>query len=84
MNRDRIRAVVIESLAQIAPEADPSGLDRSASSREVLDIDSMDFLRFVSALHAALGVDVPEREYSRVDSLDGAVSDLAQRLDASS
>lgn len=42
-----------------------------------------DFLNFVIALHASLGVDVPETDYSRLATLNGAVDYLANRLGAS-
>jgi acyl carrier protein len=80
MNREAIRAAVLESLAQIAPDADASELDPHASLREELDIDSMDFLRYVGALHRALGVEVPERDYGEVDSVGGAVAYIEKRL----
>lgn len=80
MTNDEIRAAILESLSEIAPEADPSTLDPGESLRDELDIDSMDFLNFVTALHERLGVSIPETDYPKVDSLDGAVSYLASRL----
>jgi acyl carrier protein len=47
-----------------------------------LDLDSMHFLRLIEALHEKTGVDVPEADYPRLDSLDGAAAYLAQRLGA--
>lgn len=79
MTNDEIRAAVLESLSEIAPEADPSTLGDDDSLREELDIDSMDFLAFVTALHDKLGVSVPESEYAQVDSIGGAVSYVAAR-----
>jgi acyl carrier protein len=80
VTNDEIRAAILESLSEIAPEADPSTLDPGESLRDELDIDSMDFLNFVTALHERLGVSIPETDYPKVDSLDGAVSYLASRL----
>ncbi|MCC7536396.1 MAG: acyl carrier protein [Deltaproteobacteria bacterium] len=81
-SRDDLRAAYLAELARIAPEADLSSLDPAADVREELDIDSMDVLHLVTALHARLGVDVPERDYVRVTTLDGAVAYLATRLGA--
>ena len=39
----------------------------------------MDFLNFVIALHRALGIDIPEADYGRLATLDGAVEYLAGR-----
>jgi acyl carrier protein len=53
--------------ATLAPDAD---------IREALDIDSMDFRNFVTALHKKLGIDIPERDYPRLVTLAGAVAYL--------
>jgi acyl carrier protein len=80
MTRDELRAAVVGALAAIAPETDPSAIDATASLRDELDIDSMDFLAFVTALHDRTGVTVPETEYPSVDSIDGAVAYLAAHM----
>ena len=49
MNQPDIRAVVQEELGNIAPEIDLSTIDPTADLREALDINSMDFLNFVTA-----------------------------------
>ena len=45
--------------------------------RDQLDLDSMDLLNFVIGLHTALGVDIPEADYSKLATLDGCVDYLA-------
>ena len=75
-----IRAVVQEELGNIAPEMDVGAIDPSADFREALDIDSMDFLRFVTAIHHRLGIDVPEVNYPKLVTLDRAVAYLETRL----
>jgi acyl carrier protein len=79
MTNDQIRTSVLAALASIAPEADMSTLDPRRSLREQLDLDSMDFLNFVVALHKALGVDVPERDYAKLDALEPGIEYLARR-----
>lgn len=75
-----IRAVVQEELGNIAPEMDIGAIDASADLREALDIDSMDFLTFITAIHRRLGVNVPEVDYPKLTTLDGAVAYLAAKL----
>jgi acyl carrier protein len=75
-----IRAVLQEELGNIAPEMDLRNLDPRADLRESLDIDSMDFLNFVIAVHHRLGVDIPELDYPRLITLDGAVAYLGTKL----
>jgi acyl carrier protein len=82
MNDSDIRAVLRDELGNIAPEADFSALDPSADLREALDIDSMDFLNFVIAIHKRLAVDIPEIDYPKLVTLDGAVRYLKPKVAA--
>ena len=66
----------------MAPELDEAALKADKSFRDQLDIDSMDFLNYVIALHEALGIDIPESDYASVASIDGAVAYLSARLKA--
>jgi acyl carrier protein len=75
-----IRTVVQEELGNIAPEMDIGAIDPSADLREALDIDSMDFLTFITAIHRRLGVNVPEIDYPKLTTLDGAVAYLEARV----
>jgi acyl carrier protein len=77
-----LRRIVLDALAGVAPELDEATLAFDKSFRDQLDIDSMDFLNYVIALHEALKVDIPEGDYARVASIDGAVAYLAAKLKA--
>jgi acyl carrier protein len=79
MNREQIRATVLEVLGQIAPEADPNAIDPRLNLRDQLDIDSMDFLNFLIALDEQLHVDIPERDYGQLTTLDACVEYLLSR-----
>jgi acyl carrier protein len=72
MSNIDVDAVLREELGNIAPEVDLKMIDPRADLREALDIDSMDFLNFVTAIHHRLGVDIPEIEYPKLVTLDGA------------
>jgi acyl carrier protein len=74
-----IRAVVREELGNIAPEIDMNLVDPSANLRDALDIDSMDFLNFVTALHHRLGIDIPEIDYPKLNTLNEAVNYLTAK-----
>lgn len=82
MNRDEIRTAVTDALASVAPEADFETLNARRPLRDQLDIDSFDFLNVVLRLHERLGVDVPEADYTKLATLDGAIDYLAARLAA--
>jgi acyl carrier protein len=79
MSDAEIRAVLLEELGSIAPEIDVQKIDPAADLREALDIDSMDFLNFVTAIHHRLGIDIPELDYPKLATLDGAIAYLESR-----
>lgn len=80
MSTTDIRAAIKEELSNIAPEMDLATIDPSADLREALDIDSMDFLNFITAMHRRLGVNVPEVDYPKLFTLDGAVAYFEAKL----
>jgi acyl carrier protein len=83
VNETHIRTVLQEELGNIAPEMDLQKLDPAADLREALDIDSMDFLNFVIAVHHRLGIDIPELDYPKLTTLDGAATYLKSKLGVS-
>ena len=80
MTRDEIRNAVLAALTSVAPEIDARTLPPDAAFRQEFDLDSMDFLNFVIALHTHLGVDVPEADYAKVATLNEAIDYLAVRV----
>ena len=82
MTGQEIRAMVLRLLSDIAPEADIAGIKPDVSLRDQLDIDSMDFLNFLIAVNAELHVDIPERDYPKLATVDACVAYLAERLKA--
>lgn len=72
-------ALIRDVLAGIAPEAADSPLAPDADLRETLDLDSMDYLNFIIALHERTGADIPEVDYPKLVSLEGAVAYLASK-----
>ena len=74
---DAIKTTVLRILGEIAPEADLRALKPAVSFRDQLDIDSMDFLNFVIAVHKALDVEIPEADYPKLATLDGCLTYLS-------
>jgi acyl carrier protein len=77
-----IRKVLQEELNNIAPEVDIASVDPAADLRETIDIDSMDFLNFITAVHHRLNIDIPEIDYPKLVTLDGAIVYLKAKLGA--
>jgi len=76
MNRDELRQQILEALAEVAPEADLPSLSHNISIRDQLDIDSMDLLNFIIGIHKRLNVDIPERDYPKLVTIDGCTEYL--------
>ena len=77
---NELRATILDSLLSVAPDVDAATLDSRREFREQFDFDSMDYLSFATALHARLGVDVPEVDYRKLGTLDGCVRYVAAAL----
>lgn len=77
MTTAEARALWIEVLSDFAPEVDFAAVDPARDLREQLDIDSLDFLNALVALHARTGVDVPESDYGEIATLESAAAYLA-------
>ena len=73
-----LRALVISVVCQVAPDVDPAAIDPDASLAEQLDIDSMDFLNIVVEINARTGIEIPERDYPKLSTLNDAVGYLAR------
>jgi acyl carrier protein len=73
------RTHVLAALATVAPEVDGTTLAGDRPLRAQMDIDSVDYLHFLIALQHATGVDIPERDYAQVATLDGLLAYLDAR-----
>ncbi len=76
MNRDEIKAALLQQIGNIAPEADLSKLDPAVDFREELDIDSIGFLNLVIALAEQLKIPIPEKDYPRLRTIENALGYL--------
>jgi len=78
MTDAELKTLVMDTILEIAPEADFDTLDPDDGLREQLDLDSMDFLNVVIGLHEALGIDIPEADYPKLFTLNDAVAYLRE------
>ena len=79
MTREEIKSAVLRILRTIAPEIDPAEIKSDVEFRDQFDIDSMDFLNFIIALHKEMRVEIPEADYPKLTTLDGCVDYLVSR-----
>jgi acyl carrier protein len=79
MTRAEIHDGVTQALIFVAPELASARLKADVPLRDQVDLDSMDFLRFVMELHRRFGIEVPETDYQALASLSGAINYIAGR-----
>ncbi len=70
------RELLRTTLHRVAPEADLDQVGPDETIQEALDLDSIDFLNLVVALHEATGVDIPERDYPELTTVERCVAYL--------
>jgi acyl carrier protein len=80
VNDTEIRARVIGTIKQVAPELEEGELRVDKPLRDQIDLDSMDWLNVLVALHEKLGVDIPEVDYGKLVTLNDLVAYLGAKL----
>lgn len=80
MDDTELRDAVVAELRAIAPEVAADELVDTRPLRRQVDLDSLDWLRFLVALHERLGVDIPEADYPQLATLADLVGYLRARL----
>ena len=79
LTAEALRDTILDVLGSIAPELDPAALRPDAPLREQIDLDSFDFLNVLIALHKRLGVEVPEKDYAELQTLNGMTRYFGRR-----
>jgi len=71
-------ATVVAIIVSVAPEAkdEVTTIDHSSDVFEDLGLDSMDHLAVMTEIAEQTGIEIPEREYSRLRS----VASIAERI----
>jgi acyl carrier protein len=80
MTRGDIKVGVLETLGEIAPEADLQNIKPDVDLRDQIDIDSMDYLNFVIALDERFLAQIPEQDYTKFVTLNACIEQLESLL----
>jgi len=80
MNEIQLKEIILGSLKQIAPDAPVDTLAPDDNLREALDIDSFDHLNFLIDLNGKLGVEIPEKDYGKLNTLAEIMDYLTLRV----
>ena len=77
MTEAELRTIFLEELSKIAPDIEVASVGGHDHIQDDLELDSMDVLNLVTALHDRTGVNIPEADYPKIETLDKAVAYLA-------
>lgn len=80
MDSTELQRGLVELVRRIAPDLEPATLDPRAPLREAVDLDSMDFLNLLAAIHERYGVAIPDAEAGRLRTLADLEAYLRPRL----
>lgn len=80
MDEQTLKQKILEILVSIAPEVEPDEIRPTRTLRSQVDLDSMDWLNFLVALHEQLKVDIPEADYQKLVTLDDLIRYLQAKL----
>ena len=83
MSEAEIRAGVLGIIKSIAPELEEAELKADRPLRDQIDLDSMDWLNVLVAVHEKLRVDIPEADYGKLVTLNDLVTYLGRRVPSS-
>lgn len=82
MNPSELRGIVIATLQGIAPEVEAARLRDDLPLRRQVDLDSMDWLNFLLALHQRFGIEIPEADYAKLVTLADLVAYIEKKAAA--
>ena len=82
MTKEDIKQVVLDIIADIAPDEDLSNIKPDVRLRDQMQLDSMDFLDIVMELRKQHGIEVPEADYVQLASLDSCAEYLHPKFEA--
>lgn len=79
MNDDEIKKIIVELLKKTAPDTEPEKLRPDDDIRHTLEIDSFDALQFVVALDERFGIDTPEEDYGKINTMKSLIYYIQQK-----
>jgi len=80
MTKEEVKQIVLDIIAEIAPDEDLGDVKPDVRLRDQLDLDSMDFLDIVMELRKQHGIEVPEDDYPQLASLDSCADYLQPKF----
>jgi len=76
MNESELREIILAGLKQIAPADAVDDLKPDDKFLQKLDLDSFDHLNFLIAISGQIGIEIPEKDYGKLDTLENIIGYL--------
>ncbi len=73
------RQIVVDAIADVAPDVDPATVEADEDLWYALELDSMDQLRVMTAIGERTGLDIPERDFPGLLTLDDLTAYVTAR-----
>ena len=80
MTKEECKKIVLDIIADIAPDEDLLNVKPEVRLRDQLQLDSMDFLDIVMELRKRHSIEVPEADYQQLASLDSCAEYLTPKF----
>jgi len=79
MNANELLPLIFAELKKIAPELEEGEVAPGKLLRDQVDLDSMDWLNFLIAVHQRFKVEIPEADYATLATLEQIAEYVAAR-----
>ena len=79
MTEASLRSAIIDELIKIAPDLDAADIEDDGLLHDDYDLDSMDSFNLAAAIHQRLGINIPDSDFARLQSVGDLVRYLAQK-----
>jgi acyl carrier protein len=81
MTAEGIRKAILDIIRDILPDEDLGSLAPDKTFREQINLDSMDFLDIVMELRKRYSIEVPEKDYPNLATMDSSVGYLLPKME---
>lgn len=72
-----IRGIVLDTIHTVAPETVSRQIQPDMALRQVIDLDSMDWLNVITGLEERFCIEIPQCEHARLSTIDAIVDYVA-------
>jgi len=79
MKEEEIRKIIYSTLKNIAPDTTPEVLKPEDNIRKTLMMDSFDYLQFIVGMDEKFGIQTPEEDYGKIETLGELISYILQK-----